>query len=507
MAVGGLAGHLSRFALLRFSRARRIAVLAARAARRRHRAAALDVALLGIGLAIAYRVLQLRMAAAASAALTLAAAVNRAVLLTIENCYVEPLVVLDMAAAMLVLSDRRLAGSPRRQAIILGILAGGAAAVKLTGLAVAIAVGAWYATRSIHKLRRRRTENQPRISRMTRIRQTLSDPRSSLFIRGLLLFGLATVVVAAPFYLRPWSLAGDPFYPYFAQWFPAHAARLEMSRFHHELGSKFGLYSGAAFFEAPVFLAFMAELYDGSFGWQWLILLVLAAMAARPALHRTRGALTIGPAVAALWLYAFWFLTAQQARFAVPFMLALLPLSAVGLTRVRGIRRTAVLSAILVASLGAPVEKRGTLFRLVDGGPRRDQPHGLCQRIDGQELSAARSGRRRATPADARLMLLFEHRGFYLRRSYILGTPFFQEGPFTPPERFTEAAEILKVLEDERITHVVVPTAPVGPDVLPDWINRTDPFFAAFAQCVKDGHLTPIWQSERYVLLHVNKRE
>jgi hypothetical protein len=93
-----------------------------------------------------------------------------------------------------------------------------------------------------------------------------------------------------------------------------------------------------------------------------------------------------------------------------------------------------------------------------------------------------------------------------LPRPYVIGTPFFQEGPFTPPERFTDSATILEVLEKERVTHVIVPTAPAGPDVLPQWISRTDPFFAALANCMQGGQLTPVWQSDRYVLLQVKPR-
>ena len=78
------------------------------------------------------------------------------------------------------------------------------------------------------------------------------------------------------------------------------------------------------------------------------------------------------------------------------------------------------------------------------------------------------------TPPGARIMLLFEHRGLYIPRTYTIGTPFFQAGPLTPPERFTDGQRILEVLRQNRITHVVMTRMPAGPDHAPDGPSGND---------------------------------
>src|SRR5262249_39132921 len=157
-----------------------------------------------------------------------------------------------------------------RRAITLGLLVGGAAAVKLTGLAIIFAILPWYVLRCRNFAASSMKTNVPGISKTTPTRQANSDSCLSVSIRRIMLPLFVAALFVAPFYLRAWLLAGDPFYPYFARWFSSDPARMEMSRFHHELGSKFGLHGVTAFFAAPFFLAFMDDLFDGSFGWQFL---------------------------------------------------------------------------------------------------------------------------------------------------------------------------------------------------------------------------------------------
>jgi hypothetical protein len=107
------------------------------------------------------------------------------------------------------------------------------------------------------------------------------------------------------------------------------------------------------------------------------------------------------------------------------------------------------------------------------------------------------------TPEDARLMLLFEHRGFYLPRRHVIGTPFFQENGFTPPERFAEPTRVMDMLARNRITHVIIAKAPRGPDHAPEWRQRLEPFFRSLEKCAKEGRLQVIWESDAYLLLKV----
>jgi hypothetical protein len=436
-----------------------------------------------LSLVMTYRLLRRSLAAASAATLMLVFALSETVLLISANCYVEAILMMNVAAMLLAMErherERQLVGE-WRHAAILGVLGGGAAAVKLTGLAVLVVPCLWYLGRDWRDRRFR-------------------------FLVPCALYVTIASVTALPFYLRPWLLTGNPLYPYYAEWFTADPARLEMSRYHHGLGAAFGLHSGVGFFAAPVLLAYDSLLYDGSFGWQLLIFIALAALAAIAARDRPRiRPFVLWPAVVAGWFYLFWNGTAQQARFAIPAILGLLLLAAIGLRRFHGNQRKLVLAALLAAALiSGPWRTAGHYF-----GSWLSALH-VISRTDYLNVSTEREylpliqAVAEHTPPDARLMLLFEHRGFYLPRPHVIGTPFFQEAGFTPPEQFKDIEKIMDLLGREQITHVITTNKPTGPDKLPAWLDRLAPFFAGLRQCVDQGRLHVIWESERYVLLEV----
>src|SRR5262249_2208563 len=107
------------------------------------------------------------------------------------------------------------------------------------------------------------------------------------------------------------------------------------------------------------------------------------------------------------------------------------------------------------------------------------------------------------TTPDARLMLLFEHRGFYIPRKCTIGTPFFQEAVFTPPKPFSDPSWIMETLRRERITHMVMARKPLGPDRAGAWLDRFDPLVAGIAECAEQGKLRAVWESDLYIMLEV----
>jgi hypothetical protein len=266
----------------------------------------------------------------------------------------------------------------------------------------------------------------------------------------------------------------------------------------------FGFRSVLGFFAAPLLLSFTYGLYDGEFGGQLVALIVLAALAlvgiARVRVRR----IALWPAAVSLVLYIFWFFTAQQARFAVPAALGLVLLAAIGLQRLRGKARQAAHLVLIVAALvSAPWRTTGhyagSWFAVLGWVSQTDY---IDVGTDRVHLPLVQ-GLLEHTPTDARLMLLFEHRGFYMPRPHVIGTPIFQEAGFSPPEAFESPERIMEVLRRERITHVVMTKVPAGPDQVPGWIDRLEPFLRGFGQCVQSGELHVVWQSERYVILEV----
>lgn len=436
-----------------------------------------------LGLAFLYRLLRRRVAGGSAIVLTCAFGACSTLLLISANCYVESILMMNVAAMLLAVgTPRRTAGGARQRgpAVILGVLAGGAAAVKMTGIAVLAVPCLWYIGEAWH-----------------------DRSRWQIAARSLAAYVTAAFCVCLPFYLRPWMLTGNPFYPYFGEWFTDELARIEMSRFHHGIGGQpFGLRSVAAFVHGPVLLATNEKVYDGGFGWQALVFIVLAVLAIAAARRARYRAVVLWPAVVSLWLYVFWYLTTQQARFAVPAALAFVVLAGLGLQRIRGRRRRWALTLLIaLAAFSAPWRTAGyyvssweTALGLSNRTAYVDEWTDLYYLPLVEEI-------RGSLPRDARLMLLFEHRGFYMPRPYVIGTPIFQEEAFSPPERFAEPSRIIDELRRLRITHVVMATTLASPDQLPT--DRLKPFLQAFEQCAQQDKLRLLWESERHAVLEV----
>ena len=116
-------------------------------------------------------------------------------------------------------------------------------------------------------------------------------------------------------------------------------------------GFAYGVRSLVTFVEGPLLLAFRADNYDGEFGWQLLVIAGLAVMTLVSGVCRHRRGYVLWPAAVSLWLYGFWFFTAQQARFAVPAVLAFVLISAEGMRLVHGRRRALVLWSLLLTTV------------------------------------------------------------------------------------------------------------------------------------------------------------
>ena len=441
-----------------------------------------------LGLVLAYVVLRRGSDRTSAILLAMALAASQTSLMISANCYVEAFQLMELLAIFVMLDNSSKRDVPPRliaHSILLGILVGGSAAVKLTGAIAIIIPLTWYLWIG-----------------MTARRVAVRLP----IYCGTII--LTSLLVAMPFYVRTWMFAGNPFHPYFADWFSNDARVLETSLYHHSIGSDaFGMRGILAYLTTPILLAWDNTLYDGSFGWQWIILIGLA-VAGLMNLRSKQGLseqLWIGSIT--VLLYSFWFFSAQQARFGLSIFVTVTLLASHGLRSIKGHKRT--LAGILLAGttiFSLPWTNGGYYFasweRLL-GIWSNTQYVDDSLEVEYVPLVAAIE---KSTQEDARLLLLFEHRSLYIPRRCLIGTPFFQAEGLTPPEQFSDPDRVLQYLIANKITHVVFATKPIGPDRSSEWWNRGDPIFESIEKGIHLGYLKVLWATNYYALLEVDPR-
>lgn len=414
-------------------------------------------------------------------------AVSPTALMISANCYVEAFLLLDLAAIIAVLRNAEIASPEnsfnRVHSVLIGIMIGGAASIKLTGIILFCSPLIFWLV--------------PRIGFKWKVNQPC----------GPIVVCLATaLLVALPFYVRPWLQTGNPVFPYFAGWFSTDSPTLEMSLYHHSIGNDaFGMSGLAAFMATPLLIAFDAKLYDGSFGWQLLALFLLAVVGIASRRRSADYSQSLGLIALAIVMYVFWFLTSQQARFAIPMVAVISVLAEQGLASLAPPKKIAAMAVLSISAIvSIPWTNAGYYLAswetLIGVWSRtewvddtlRDQYVSLTKAIDQR------------TPLDARILLVFEHRGLYVPRKSTVGTPYFQPFGLSPPEKFDNPDAILRYLTVNGFSHVVFSSRPIGPDQSGFWWNRQEPLFQGIEACISSKKLLVDWALEPYFLLRVN---
>lgn len=407
------------------------------------------------------------------------------------SSYAE-LFLLVHVAALVRLADRATregVGSLKRgvslgEALLLGILSGLAASIKLTGVIVPVLVGAWLGFQLWSRT--------PRSARSIGI-------RSAGFLVPLLAVLLA-------FYSRPALATGNPVYPYFAERFTDDAATLAVSTYHHAAGTaKFGvtlepsLATVREFVSAPFQLALgslgLATRFDGWLGLQVLLHFVLLAWLLSGWIRGRLRDSGFHPWLAgAGLLYGFWFVSSWQARFLLPAFFLLTFAASFAWPLLARPARAGALAALLVLTL-ASIPKRtyghlGMVGGLLTG---RVSPLDSIDSTNPDHYLDACAAILDRTPPDARILLLFEHRGLYIPRDHCIGTPYFQAQSFTPPDGIRSAADFLAVLGKQRITHVLVGYNVEDPDRMDSYLEKTRPFQELIVS-LRNQQLEVLWE-------------
>ena len=111
----------------------------------------------------------------------------------------------------------------------------------------------------------------------------------------------------------------------------------------------------------------------------------------------------------------------------------------------------------------------------------------------------------RETPANSRVLLLFERRGLFVPREYRIGTPYFQEQFFTPvPER---PDAVLDALWREKIDYILVGATEQNPEHLEVYDRENLKLSLLLRSLLRAGslRLIPVPGGGDYTLLAVEK--
>ncbi|MBN1863812.1 MAG: hypothetical protein JW808_02805 [Victivallales bacterium] len=447
--------------------------------------------------------------------LAMAFATSQIMLLVVSDAYVEVILLMNTAGMLLSMAGASCARTsteddPIGTSVLFGIMAGGAGAIKLTGLILFAIPAAWFVN----------------------LLHLKKHDRAGL-LRSAAIFTTVGMLVAAPFYIRPLTYTGNPLYPYFCEWFTDSPPRIAMSEFHHKIGSeKFGSRSLAIFFAAPLALSSNDNSFDGNFGWQFFLVLAIAtagivfakASASKLRVNRVGSAgkaddadmagSETGPkermmymtAALALLFYIFWFFSAQQARFLIPAALTIYTGAGICITKMRKSLQTCMIGLLLMLTiLSLPWKASGYYYY------SWSQLLGMTRRIDfvntgtGGDFLSSVDAVMHLTPENSKLMLIFEHRILYYPRRTVIGTPYFQEQFFTPSERFTKIDDIYAELEKSGADYLMVAMRPEGPDELPEYIEKHAEFAENLSQLIPTGQLVEIWRSKNHSLFKIRQ--
>lgn len=324
-----------------------------------------------------------------------------------QSFYAESFIALFALAGFLALEPmgEPTAVSERRNSILAGVFAGACAAVKLTGIGAALML-------AVLALKRRRIK----------------------------WFIPAAAVAALPFYLRPWLVFGNPFYPFGASWW-GRAVSVPVEHFFRTLG-EFGIGRWWG-----VVLGWFSACVDGEFfdgvvcGFGVLMLAVLTAVSLVWVRRGDKSALLSFAALAAGYL--FWTLSSQQTRFLYPLIFPAALLLADGFRCWRTPRAQIAVTALLALGLvfswwSYPMLRHyWTAWRILPLARTEPVRFMTLATKDFAYFNTLRL-LDAVAPEQARVVLLLERRNLYVPRRFEHGTPLFQETRLTPPPRTSE---------------------------------------------------------------------
>jgi hypothetical protein len=443
-----------------------------------------------IGLGLWYATLRLDVSAESANFWTWAMCASPVMLMISQNCYVESLAWMNMAGILYLLRRAEL-GIDQVQfnfAILLGVLIGGAMAIKLT-LVGLLCLPVLLVLAPISIDRQRKTWFiSPRVPRGTK-------PAMQAI--------LVAFAFALPFYLRPWIEVGNPFFPFFESWFTNDAARCASSAYHHEIASgNFGIVGVMGWIVAPLGLAYASEVYDSSFGFQWLLVIAFIAPMMMTENDSQRQRANFSRLILGAVLYAIWCASSQQARFAIPLYALITSSVAIHVSKLSSHKRlTTQLVLFALTFVSVPWRDAGYYLESWQCVLNQMEPNRYIRNGTGDSYADLAQFLNTRVASHERVLTLFEHRSLYLPTSTRIGTPYFQSQYFSASITPESTQRILDELDAHQIRWIVLPALVQGPDTSSRWIERQQAWAGIIDGCVQAGDLEQVWASEEHVVL------
>jgi hypothetical protein len=397
------------------------------------------------------------------------------VFMIFKGAYIEVFMLAGVAAILLWLNGARVMREPRG-VLVSGILLGGLCAIKLNGVVVAAAFFG--------------------------VMIFMVEARSR-FKAGFWILAVAGVFVL-PFYLRPWILSGNPLHPFYARFFNSEPSVLLSSAYHHAAAAdKFGADGLWGFISTPLRVCFESGTYDGSLGWQYLLILPLAAVGVilcRTSDFHRSGMLFL---CAVVLIYSAWFFSAQQVRFLLPAVLIVLMLCA-GFTgklpwRYRRATGVMVLALTLFSVSVQPFRNSFNCWKYLVSNVISLKSY--IYTGSGEGYLPAAEAVHMLTPEDAKILLVFDNRSLYIPRATELGTPFFQSKHFTPLPENPEA--LVAHCREHGISHILAGYASRNPDRQAICMENSVKFAGLLRDSQAAGTLRLLWSGEDFYLYSI----
>ena len=419
---------------------------------------------------------------------------NPLVISMMRSTYVEVFIMFNMLAALLLIRETK---SSWKTVFLCGVFSGAIVATKLTGVGISAIVF---------------------IFLWSKYQKSFAAKHSALFIY----FTLGGIFMALPFYLRPWLLTGNPFYPFLASWFGGGEAELLVAKYHYLMGSShFGLGNILGFFTVFILIAFDNKSFDGMIlGWTFVPFMILGAWWLRNLCDEGKRfwRMKIYLPVSILFYYIFWFMTSQQTRFLQPLLFLIL------LAAIHGIRKLElkwqkatiiILTLIWLGSFLYPPVKGDTIgssnwmavrhFQMAWRGLRyfpNNTLGFLKAAVRDPGYIEAMTALAEKTPPDSKVMLLYERRGLYCPRPYVIGTPYWQAKYNTPVP--LSPGEFYESLRKNDIQYIILGGSSRNPDEIGGkYLKKKEQLMSQISYLVRNKKLSIIWGQGNYFLCRI----